>query len=126
MNALELGLDMLRGADNRHITVKQVVYLGSMYCRETQEQSAFRSPDYTIVMYNGTGDGWECFRMANGAGILKLISHAKVLESRRRRNRELKIDEYCRRINEAFDAGDMAAIEVARAEYRTFLEENPA
>lgn len=101
MTATELALDMLRGESQRYLTVKQVVYLASIHRRETGE--GFQQPDYTILQYNGTGDGWELFRMANGAGILKRVSHEGVLNSGAKRRRQEVIERMAGELNDLFE-----------------------
>jgi len=101
MTANHLGLDMLRGERQRYLTVKQVNYLASLHRQQTGE--TFRYPDYTIVHFNGTGDGWELFRMPNGAGILKLISLAAVLASGAERRRLKEIEEKAGELNAITD-----------------------
>jgi len=101
MTATELGLDILRGERQRYVSVNQVAYLASLHRRETGE--TFRSPDYTIVHFNGTGDGWELFRMANGAGILKLISLADVRASGSERRRKELVEQKAGELNAITD-----------------------
>ena len=127
MTATELALDILRGERQRYVTAKQVTYLASVHNRETGER--FRHPDYTILQYNGQGDGWELFRMPNGAGILKLISHTEVVASGAKRRREAELETKAGELNELADRLTAAGIHWPtdadylrlREEYRALL-----
>jgi hypothetical protein len=101
MTATTLALDILKGERQRYVSVKQVDYLASLHARETGER--FRHPDYTILSFNGTGDGWELFRMANGAGILKLISLADVKASGAKRRAEDAKESKAGELNDLFE-----------------------
>lgn len=122
MTTTELANEMLKGERQRYVTAKQVAYLASVHNRETGER--FRHPDYTILQYNGTGDGWELFRMPNGAGILKLISHAEVVASGAKRRREAELEAKAGEMNELADRLTAAGVHwPTDAEYLRLREE---
>ena len=128
---LSAGLSILGSLDSIRVTREQVARISSLYCGGTGESVAFRHPDYTIHVYTGGSDGWECFRLPNGAGILTRISHAKVLANASARERKERAEELAGEANKAFDAALDAgrdprtdeAFAKAQAEYRSFLSE---
>jgi hypothetical protein len=127
MKATALALDMLKGERQRYVSVKQVAFLASLHSRETGE--TFRHPDYTILQFDGAGDGWELFRMANGAGILKLIALADVQASGAKRRKEDALEAKAGEMNELADRLTAAGVHWPtdaeylrlRAEYRELL-----